>query len=336
MKHTKLCTILAAALVSSALFVPSLEAQTCAGNGEVFGPYGYFGSRGGVFFAGALPPGTTAQGATIQIPTGSTNPTTPVTGSNTPFGRFVTGLANNGVLSTNGRIYFDGAGGVYAASSSGSLLLNTLVGSYTVNSDCSIKITLNDAFMTTTPGETSTAPSVTLEGQVVDNRIDAVVTGANAAGASVTFLKTAQASSCSNANIQGNYSITGFGFGATTTTTPGTPSTTPGAFSNGATGTLGTPFSLLGRFSADGNGNLVAAPMGTSPHNRTLTGTYTVNVDCTGTARFTDNAGVTRNASFVLVNDAQCVSGRGASTNPSLQFVFTDAGFTGNATATRQ
>jgi len=273
-----------------------------------------------------------------MVPTGGTTTPTTVTGSNTPFGRFVTGLANNGILSVNGRIYFDGVGGVYAASNSGSLLLNTLAGSYTVSTDCSIKITLNDAFVSTTGATTTTMPTVSLEGEVTDNRIDAVVSGANAAGASVTFVRTAQANSCSNANVQGNYSVTGSGFGAATTSSGGTTTpTTTGAFSSGATNSLGTPFNLLGRFTADGNGNLVAdQAFSPSPLKRTLTGTYTVNVDCTGTAMFVDNAGVTRTASFVLVNDsARCVSGPNTA-NPSLQFVFTDAGFTGNGMATRQ
>jgi len=326
-------TILAAAIVSATFMTSTIQARTCSGNADVVGSYGYFGSRGGAFLAGATPPGTTAAGATILIPTGATTPPTTITGSNTPYGRFVTGLANNGAFSAAGRITFDGTGSVYASSTSGALLLNTLAGSYTVSSDCSIKISLNDAFGTSATTGT-TGATVTLEGEVTDNRIEAVVTGANAAGATVTFVRTTQANSCSNANIQGNYSIVGNGFGLATT---GGTTTTAGAFSPGANGTLGAPFNLLGRFTADGSGNLVADSTVTpSPLKRTLTGTYTVNVDCTGTAMLVDTGGITRNVSFVLVNDSnRCVSGPNSGSQ-SIQFVFTDSGFVGNGSASRQ
>jgi hypothetical protein len=353
MTHLK-HTVLAAALITAAFQVPTLQARSCSGNNDVLGSYGYFGSRGSVFLIGATAPGTTAAGAPILIPTGGTTPPTTVTGSNTPYGRFVTGLANNGALSSNGRIYFDGTGSVYVAPASGSLLLNNLAGTYTVSTDCSIKITLNDPFVstTTTTTTTTTASTVTLEGEVTANRIDAVVTGANAAGASVTFVRTSQVNSCSNANIQGNYTIVGSGFGMNSTTTTGgtttggtttggtttggTTTTTPGAFTTGANGTLGAPFSLLGRFTADGNGNLTPDPTQTpSPLKRTITGTYVVNVDCTGTAMLVDSAGITRNASFVLVNSDRCLSGPNSG-NQSLQFVFTDNGFIGDAVASKQ
>ena len=331
MTHLKQFPLLAATLVTAAFLTPSLEARTCSGNADVLGSYGYFGSRGGVFFAGATPPGSTAAGSPILIPTGGTTPPTTVTGSNTPFGRFVTGLANNGVLSANGRIYFDGTGSVYAASTSGSLLLNTLAGSYTVSSDCSIRITLNDPFTPPAADGTATGPKVTLEGEVVDNRIEAAVTGSNAAGATVTFVRVSQ-NSCSNASLQGNFSIVGSGFGQANSSS----SATPGAFMPGANGALGAPFSLLGRFTADGNGILVPDASGiSSPFKRTLIGTYNVSVDCTGTATLVDSAGVTRNIGFVLANDNRCVSGP-TSANQSLQFVFTESGFVGNGSATRQ
>jgi len=49
-----------------------------------------------------------------------------------------------------------------------------------------------------------------------------------------------------------------------------------------------------------------------------------------------DTGGITRTASFVLVNDSnRCLSGPN-SNNQSIQFSFTDAGFFGEATATKQ
>lgn len=338
MTRAKQFTVLVAALVTAAFQTPSLQARTCSGNADVLGSYGYFGSRGGVFLIGATPPGTTAAGSPIlTIPTGATNPPGTVTGSNTPFGRFVTGLANNGAVSANGRISFDGTGSLYATATTGGLLLNTLAGTYTVSSDCSIKISLNDPFVSTSASTGSSGATVTLEGEVIDNRIEAVVTGPNAAGATVTFVRTTQFNSCSNANVLGNYSIVGNGFGLTSSSTGGTTTPpTPGAFSTGAAGTVGAPFNLLGRFVADGSGNLVAdSSLTPSPLKRTLTGTYTVNVDCTGTAMLVDSGGITRNVNFVIQNDNRCVSGPNSG-NQSLQFVFTDTGFIGNGTASKQ
>ena len=96
---------------------------------------------------------------------------------------------------------------------------------------------------------------------------------------------------------------------------------------------LGTPFNLVGRFVADGAGNLVLDQPGSgSPIKRTLTGTYSINIDCTGTARLVDAAGAARNIGFVLLNGERQLR------NPtqSLQFVFTDSGVIGSGTATQQ
>jgi hypothetical protein len=257
----------------------------------------------------------------------------------------VTGLANRGVFNANGRIFADGGGNLYASSVTGGLLMNTLAGTYTVSTDCSVKMTLNDPFVTTTPapGTVLTSPTaVTLEGELSGGQIDAVVTGANAAGASVTFVRTSQFNACSNANLLGNFSVVGSGFAlpATgTTTDPGTgTTTTTAAFTPGFAGTLGTPFGLLGRFTADGLGNLAADNAATpSPLKRTLTGTYTVNVDCTGTAKFIDANNTTRNASFVIVNEAAPSGSNNSNAgNQTLRFGFTDTGVIGSGTATAQ
>jgi hypothetical protein len=117
--------------------------------------------------------------------------------------------------------------------------------------------------------------------------------------------------------------------------TPGTGSCT-GAYTFGATGQLGTPFSLLGRFVADGNGNLVTDLSGqTSPTGMNLTGTYTVNSDCTGTGRLIDSNNIARDILFVLVNQTS-QGGSPSGVGQALSFVFNDTGVLGGRSALLQ
>jgi len=71
-------------------------------------------------------------------------------------------------------------------------------------------MTLRDPFA----GGASTT-SVTLEGELVDsatsNEIDLLVTGPNAAGAVVTFVRTSQFNACNNASLSGNFGVVGEG-----------------------------------------------------------------------------------------------------------------------------
>lgn len=65
------------------------------------------------------------------------------------------------------------------------------------------------------------------------------------------------------------------------------------------------PFSIMGESSADGAGNLkgeqVSSNAGTIV-TQTLSGTYTVNSDCTGTTTTTTGKGSTNHTNFVVVN----------------------------------
>jgi hypothetical protein len=125
----------------------------------------------------------------------------------------------------------------------------------------------------------------------------------------------------------------------TTTGTVITP-TCVGAFSSGVTTTLGTPFNVLARFVADGSGNLTTDVAGQQASTgQAITGSYAVNADCTGTAHMVDAAGITRNISFVVVNQAdQCYIGSApqGSARQELDFVFSDSGVTGSGVAQLQ
>jgi hypothetical protein len=266
---------------------------------------------------------------------------------------------------------------------------NVQVGTYNVNTDCSVTVSLFDPFpaanagmvpVTTTPPGTATgtgtttgtgsvtttgvqAGKVTLQGLILNNaaEIDLVATNSSAAGATVRLVKTAQFSSCTNATLSGPYTISGTGeylpsagsstltsgtgsatTGTTTTVTTSTPTagTLAGAFFPGVTGSQGTPFNLLGRFVADGTGNFATDSASlASPLTAGFSGTYTVNADCTGNGRLTDQNGVSRNISFVLVNTAaQCSVGAipQSSSRQDLQFVFSDPGVFGSGKASQQ
>ncbi len=139
----------------------------------------------------------------------------------------------------------------------------------------------------------------------------------------------------------GTTANTGTGTGATGTGTgTGQTAACTGAFTSGATGTLGTPFTLLARFVADGAGNLTTDSSGLAATSaQGITGSYSVNADCTGTAHLVDEAGIARNISFILVNQAaQCYIGAApqSSAREELEFVFSDPGVMGGGVAQLQ
>jgi hypothetical protein len=185
-------------------------------------------------------------------------------GSNTAIGTLIAGFNNANVYSAAGRVVLDGAGNVYASPTPG-LLSNILVGGYTVNTDCSLTMTLYDPFSTATTatgitgtGTTSTTPTITgqksglatLQGFISNSgqEVDLIATITNAAGATLTLTKMGQFSSCTNATVSGSYSIAGAGAYLASAgsgivnvgTNTGTTSTGAGTTATGTTTTSGT------------------------------------------------------------------------------------------------
>jgi hypothetical protein len=358
MKHYRhFATVVVAVLLGTVFLASNLQARICSGNGDVVGSYGFIGSRDAFFLLGATPPATgSAAGTGPLIPVPVAPPgTVALTGSRTPLGALVTGLSNPNVFSAAGRVFMDGLGNIFA-SPSASVITNVLAGTYSVGSDCSVIMTLRDPFSST--GAVVTTGTVTLQGELIDSStgsdsISAVQTGATAAGAVVTFTRLTQFSACTNLSLTStNYTVAGQGMflasagtGVTvgpggTITGPGGTIITPtptGAFTSGVTTPLGTAFNLLGRTVVDGAGIFANdASAQTSPVTRNLTGTYTVNFDCTGTATLADSTGVTRGINFVIVNDLVQTTLTGTVTRQALQFVFSDAGVFGTGTARPQ
>jgi len=297
----------------------ALEARTCGGAGDVQGSFGWLGGR--------------TTDAVAPAPASSTSTTTtapaPITGSATPIGTLVTGAVNGNTFYSVGRIYLDGNGGMFATSSPGAVA--STVGTYKVNGDCTVSVTLTDAFAPN-PGflvgiTTTSQPSATFEGVVVvgGNEIDLTQTG-TVSGTMVTLRKTKQL--CSTAELNSAYGISASGYvaGTTTSTTTNAGTTT--------TTSPNVPFSILGRFVGDGNGILYQDNIGaTSPlTNREITGTYSVNGDCTGTISLTTADGKKKGASFVIVLQGTTLN----NAPEALAITFTDAGVVGSGFAQPQ
>src|SRR5262245_13502507 len=139
-KLTGLSTLILGGVLAMA---PALQARTCSGNADLLGGYGWIGSRSAAFVA--------------------TTPVAAINGSATQIGALTAGAANSAAFASVGRVYLDGNGGIFSTSTP----LTTLqqVGSYTVNSDCTVSATLTDTFAT--PGGAGLTPvqaSVTFEG----------------------------------------------------------------------------------------------------------------------------------------------------------------------------
>jgi hypothetical protein len=269
--------ILAPQLVSAQSVVPACQTT----NSLVIGTYGFV-LDSGTFFSGVTtnPPGTTGS-VTFQALAVTPPGTTPATlYSNTQLGRLLGGLAGTATGAVTGVFYFDGNGNIFASSTVGGAP-STLVGTYTVNNDCTITILLKDAFSTSTPPPAAVAFTGLLAG--TGTEIDLVATsqlptatpkdttGTTATTPTTTaflrMVRVAANQTCSVSSLTGAYSLNGTGFNS----------------SNSA-------IAFLGRVLFDGTGKVLdGTTTGTITPLSILqyTGTYTVNSDCTGTLKLT-------------------------------------------------
>jgi hypothetical protein len=236
----------------------------------------------------------------------------------------------------------------------------TVVGSYTVNSDCTINVTLTDVFNTTavSAGVPATQGTATLIGLVLGggtelylsvpqsatstNGNTPLVAGEFATRLSIELIRT-PTYGCTVASLTGSYGLIGSGFLALGAST-----------SNGtATGTSATiqPVSVFGIVTFDGAGNIIpqmvasGSPLGSFQYK----GTYTVNLNCTGTMTLgpatststttttttTTTSSTALTVNFVLTppityptTNAYSASPSGNSSRPGLEFTLTSAGET--------
>jgi hypothetical protein len=243
-------------------------------NALAVGNYGFILTAGTFIPVTANPPGTTS--STIFEPLAVTPP-----GSNpyssTELGRLLSGVAGVTAGSATGILYFDGAGNIFA-SQSVTGVLSTRVGSYTVDTNCGISVTLGDVFSAQNPPK-----QVTFSGALVGNgsEIDIIPssqfptnTGQTTSPimpptSFVQLVKTATPATCNAATLAGPYLLIGTGLQA-----GGVIATSPA---------VSQTFPFVARVRFDGNGNIIPEPTSTPGLSQLqYTGTYTVNPDCSG------------------------------------------------------
>lgn len=290
----------------AALFAAIASAQTCnLPDVNVGGYYAYtaLGAGSPGFFT--MPSGTTGTSGTGTTGTGTTGSGTGGTSgtgattgsgtstssssgySNTELGMLLSGVSNpSAPFASSGTLYLDGAGNVLASSNSqvGAIPSTMVVGSYTLYANCTISVSLTDAF------GTQTTPSM-LQGVVLSGggEIDLALlqsssssttgtgtSGTGTSGTGTTGSGTTTSSgpsgffesgvlvklvrpafqTCSTSELSGSYALIGTGTGGETGTTASASGTTSGSVSEGS-------FFFLGLAQFDGNGHVVT-PASTS------------------------------------------------------------------------
>jgi hypothetical protein len=232
-------------------------------------------------------------GAAVAVPA---NPSTPAY-SNTSIGQLIENINGGGAFGSAEVFYFDGAGNISVVPTpiptTTSIFVN--VGSYSVNSDCTIGVTLNDVFNTATSGPGVTNPtqaSIKLVGVILGGGSEIDLSMPLSASSTHTSTVIIPGEFVSRLNIQ---MIRSFPYGCSA------------SYLTGAYGLVGTGLALVSGAAAtgnpttiqpatfyaglifDGNGNVLMettnplSPLASAQY----TGTYKVNGDCSGTMALT-------------------------------------------------
>jgi hypothetical protein len=274
-------------LGAASLLVIPANAQNC--RASVGGSYSFSSFGNGA--AGSLM-------NTSNTGTGTGNPTTTTpTYSETEVGRLLSGVAGNKPFAASGTLNLDN--GVITANSASLGLMNQQVGTYTVNSDCTITVMLTDAFGTGTSASTRT----TLQGVILRNGGEIVLgtfrnaptTTTDTSGTPTTTtpvmstsgqliqsnilvtLTRTLSSTCNAASLNGAYGLVISGTGLSNVNTTDTDTTNDVA--------QVMPFFVVATVQFDGSGgvtsssNLPSSPLSFLRYS----GSYTVSSNCTGT-----------------------------------------------------
>jgi len=257
----------------SVLMSPLAQAQFCGlTNGNLSGTYGYVASEAGTVVVPASGTDATGSGTAATIATN--------TFSTSNLGQLLGGIAAGNQLALGGVLMFDGAGDISAAATSGGSAVR--VGTYTVNSDCSVSVSLTDPFGTAT-AVTQLAGVVLGRGAEIDLTSSAALGSSGAAtstttsttttttsgsGLSIKLVRALYQSGCLDSNLLGLY-----GFVLNPTSIQTTPAAEPSA--------------VMGYLVFDGAGHIVPlSSMAGAPAAAftalQYTGTYAVDSDCSG------------------------------------------------------
>lgn len=363
-------------VMSLTLFATALQARVCSGNGDVYGEYAFTAHR--TLFAAGLTgfPGLIGSSGTTGNP--DLYPGYPFRG----LRGFIVRAALGVPFDIGGTVFADGNGNLLVFPATNFLGLTSaqiaglptqiVVGTYTVSSDCTVAVTFDstvlekaiDAEMASTgsgsgtgtgstPGHTASFAGVIVEG---GNEI-ALAQNDTTGGTILTLTRTiASPGACSDALLTGSFGLVARE-GVLNTSTSGTGS---GGSSSGGSGSFPTitAYWLVGQLNPDGAGNLVLVNTTSAAINQ-LTGTYTVNPDCSGTATIMVGAssaassgsgsgsgsgtgvtpgqvGSTVTAEFVILREPAPTQGNSAMFRPVLEFTFTGYGVFGGGVAKPQ
>ncbi len=230
-------------------------------------------------------------------PPGTTGIVVPAPFSPTPLGNFLNGVNSGRQFAVLGALSFDGSGAITAASSATTTNASP-VGTYTINSDCSVTVVLNDAFGSDSILPTSFVGAILGNGEEIDfNNFVTTVGGSgisglpNGTGPFFKLVKVQNRNFCSVSSLTGLY-----GFVVNTSTVPPTSATPTGVATPSPTAAT-----VVGYLNFDGTGKINAnsapAPTDTSTTaanvnalQRSLqySGVYTVNPDCSGSMTITN------------------------------------------------
>jgi mucin-2 len=275
------------------LAVPLVQAQVCLlSNANLAGSYGFVASQGGTT--------PTTTGTTTATSSSATSGY-----STTELGKLLGGIAAGDQFGLSGVLTFDGAGHIDAESSTGT---SQVVGTYSVNPDCSITVSLSDVFGTnTTPAtfvgiilgrgtEIDLTTAANLDSQTAAPATSS--TGTTTTGTTTTTTSAGQGltiklvqllyrNGCSVATIGGLY---GFVLNPDQVQAASTTGTGTTAGTGTTTASTVQPSAVIGYLYFSGAGSIIAQPttanyqtIGTSYASLVFTGTYTVNPDCSGT-----------------------------------------------------
>ncbi len=245
-------------------------AQVChATNARLNGPYGFVASEAGT---AAAPPSASGTVSPVTSPY-----------SNTELGNLLGGIATGSQFAVSGVLNFDGAGNIDATSAG----VDLIVGSYGVNSDCSISASLTDIFGTTTTA-TQFAGVILGNGSEIDltsvsNLQSPSVSGSTTtaattpgSGLTIKLVPVLTRNGCTVGNMYGLYGFVLNPIAIQASTT--------------LAGTVAAqPSSVIGYLNFDSAGHIIpqaawANMSSTQTTYSTLAfnGTYTVNLDCSG------------------------------------------------------
>lgn len=307
---------------------PADAGRVCQGLGEIAGVYGFTASRPGLIgsplvFTGAFNGAATQdhRAAPDGLPAAAFN----------GIGGAVTGAATAEPFSRTGTLFADGAGGLFADGPYTAVAPK--LGTYRVNDDCSVAVTLNNKFAFTggaapaananSAANALNGPStVTFEGVIMQRGEEIGLVQTGLPGGTFVGLRKVFANECTNESLSDSFGLVGAGSRATVSGGP--------AFA---------AFAISGRLIADGQGNLITDGFSlSSPRRQQLSGTYMVKPDCTGSAQIAMADGTSVAIDFVLVHEYNPALGTAAAhiREKRMMFSVTGQGIAGSGFATAQ